>query len=164
MKTVCSLIFAFVVIAAALAGEGKTNPKPREMTLRLELFVTDMEKSIDFYTNVLGFERLNGQPNYVPVRSGSVEIGLGPAAALPKMHHFNPDVKTSRRGLGTEIVLEVDDVEGFFKKVKADGYQRHRLRKSHLPRKPFSNCESDCHRRPDLGRQRSRTILARSLS
>ena len=123
MKTVSSLIFAFVVVAAALAGEGKTNPKPRGMTLRLELFVTDMEKSIDFYTNVLGFERLNGQPNYVPVRSGSVEIGLGPAAGLPKMHHFNPDVKTSRRGLGTEIVLEVDDVEGFFKKVKASGYQ-----------------------------------------
>ncbi len=123
MKTVSSLIFAFVVIATALAGEGKTNPKPRGMTLRLELFVTDMENSIDFYTNVLGFERLNGQPNYVPVRSGSVEIGLGPAAALPEMHHFNPDVKTSRRGLGTEIVLEVDDVESFFKKVKAKGYQ-----------------------------------------
>ncbi len=123
MKTVYILIFAFVVIAAALAGEGKTISKPRGMTLRLELFVTDMEKSIDFYTNVMGFERLNGQPNYVPVRSGSVEIGLGPTAALPKMHHFNPDVKTSRRGLGTEIVLEVDDVEGFFKKVKASGYQ-----------------------------------------
>ena len=125
MKFAVSLIFAFVVlVAVALADEGPTNPKPRGMTLRLELFVTDMEKSIDFYTNVLGFERLNGQANYVPLRSGSVLIGLGPAAGLPKRHHFNPEVQNGRRGLGTEIVLEVDDVQGFFQKVKASGYKR----------------------------------------
>ena len=125
MKSAVSLIFAFVVlVAVALADEVPTNPKPRGMTLRLELFVTDMEKSIDFYTNVLGFERLNGQANYVPLRSGSVLIGLGPAAGLPKRHHFNPEVQNGRRGLGTEIVLEVDDVQGFFQKVKASGYMR----------------------------------------
>ena len=125
MKFAVSLIFAFVVlVAVALADEGPTNPKPRGMTLRLELFVTDMEKSIDFYTNVLGFERLNGQANYVPLRSGSVLIGLGPAAGLPKRHHFNPEVQNGRRGLGTEIVLEVDDVQGFFQKIKASGYKR----------------------------------------
>jgi catechol 2,3-dioxygenase-like lactoylglutathione lyase family enzyme len=93
------------------------------MTVRLELFVTDMEKSIDFYTKVLGFERLNGQADYVPVRSGSVLIALGPAAGLPKKHHFNPEVHNSRRGLGVEIVLEVDDVKSFFEKVKVTGYK-----------------------------------------
>jgi hypothetical protein len=52
-----------------------------------------------------------------------VLIGLGPAKGLPKQHHFNPEVQKGRRGLGTEIVLEVDDVEGFFKKVKASDYK-----------------------------------------
>ena len=93
------------------------------MTLRLELFVTDIEKSVEFYTSVLGFERLKGEPTYVPVRSGSVLIGLAPAAGLPKQHHFNPEVQKARRGLGTEIVLEVDDVREFFRKVKARGYK-----------------------------------------
>src|SRR6476660_6228815 len=92
--------------------------------MRLELFVTNVAKSIDFYTKVLGFERLEGQPNYVPVRSGAVVLGLGPAAGLPKQHHFNPEVQTARRGLGTELVLEVDDVQGFFERVKASGYKK----------------------------------------
>jgi lactoylglutathione lyase len=101
---------------------GDDTPKPLGMSLRLELFVSDMEKSIDFYTRVLGFERLKGQPNYVPVRSGSVLIALGPAKGLPLKHHFNPEVQTARRGLGVEIVLEVDDVQAAFEKVKATGY------------------------------------------
>jgi catechol 2,3-dioxygenase-like lactoylglutathione lyase family enzyme len=93
------------------------------MTLRLELFVSDMAKSLEFYTHVLGFERLKGQPNYAPVRSGSVLIALGPAKGLPPKHHFNPEVQSNRRGLGVEIVLEVDDVQAYFEKVKASGYQ-----------------------------------------
>jgi catechol 2,3-dioxygenase-like lactoylglutathione lyase family enzyme len=122
MKTIICLVLVLVLndFDSAFAGD---QQKPKGMTLRLELFVTDMEKSIDFYTKVLGFERLGGEPDYVPVRSGSVLIGLGPAKGLTKQHHFNPEVQNGRRGLGTEIVLEVDDVKGFFKKVKASGYK-----------------------------------------
>jgi catechol 2,3-dioxygenase-like lactoylglutathione lyase family enzyme len=116
-------VTAMIVTFATSLAEDKANSKPQGMSLRLELFVTDMQKSIDFYTNVLGFERLKGEPTYVPVRSGSVVIGLGPVAGLPKQHHFNPEVQTSRRGLGAEIVLEVEDVQAFFEKVKASGYK-----------------------------------------
>jgi catechol 2,3-dioxygenase-like lactoylglutathione lyase family enzyme len=114
----------FTVVLATSLADDNTNAKPQGMSIRLELFVTDMEKSIDFYTTVLGFERLKGEPTYVPVRSGSVVIGLGPAATLPKQHHFNPEVQNGRRGLGTEIVLEVDDIQAFFEKVKASGYKK----------------------------------------
>jgi len=125
MKTMTRpMLVVSLLFATATAACCQEQGSPRGMTLRLELFVTDMEKSIDFYTQVLGFERLAGQPNYVPIRSGSVLIGLGPAAGLPKQHPFNPEVQAGRRGLGTEIVLEVDDVEGFFKRVKATGYKR----------------------------------------
>src|SRR5262245_62767040 len=121
MKTTVCLVFVLVlnVFTPALAED---QHKPQGMALRLELFVTNMEKSIDFYTKVLGFDRMEGEPTYVPVRSGSVVIGLGPAATLPKQHHFNPDVQKDRRGLGTEIVLEVDDVASYFEKVKSSGY------------------------------------------
>lgn len=116
-----TLVILGLVIAFA-AGEEPASPKPQGMSLRLELFVSDLQKSIDFYTKVLGFERQSGSPGYVPVRSGSVVIGLGPAAGLPKRHHFNPEVQSGRRGLGTEIVLEVDDVSAFFERVKSAGY------------------------------------------
>jgi catechol 2,3-dioxygenase-like lactoylglutathione lyase family enzyme len=125
MKIGAAIILAFVIlVVVARAGEGPANRKPQGMTLRLELFVTDIDKSIDFYTNVLGFERMKGEPTYVPVRSGSAIIGLGPAAGLPKQHHFNPEVQKARRGLGTEIALEVDDVQGLFEKVASSGYKR----------------------------------------
>lgn len=117
--TVASLL----LLSAPAFGDDAPAAKPTGMTLRLELFVTDMQKSIDFYTQVLGFERLKGGLNYVPVRSGSVVIGLGPAKGLPKDHHFNPELQTARRGLGAELVLEVDDVEAYFQKVKESGYK-----------------------------------------
>jgi len=124
MKVAVSVILTFIGVGTlALADEVQTNRKPQGMTLRLELFVSDMQKSIDFYTNVLGFEQMKGEPDYVPVRSGSVLIALGPAAGLPKKHHFNPEVQNSRRGLGVEIVLEVDDVKSYFEKVKMSGYK-----------------------------------------
>lgn len=129
MKTVVSIVLASVAMthfargADNPAADAQAAAAPPGMTLRLELFVTDLQKSIDFYTTVLGFERSQGGPSYVPVRSGAVVIGLGLAKGLPKQHHFNPEVQTDRRGLGTEIVLEVDDVAGFYKKVAASGYK-----------------------------------------
>jgi catechol 2,3-dioxygenase-like lactoylglutathione lyase family enzyme len=123
MKTFLAIAVTLIIASVTAAVGDEVNEKPPGMTLRLELFVSDMEKSIDFYTNVLGFERQKGQPDYVPVRSGSVLIALGPAAGLPPKHHFNPEVQSGRRGLGVEIVLEVDDVKAAFEKVKASGYK-----------------------------------------
>lgn len=124
MKTGFCVLFGLLAVVNAASGEDGTPVKAQGITMRLELFVTDMEKSVDFYTKVLGFERLAGQPDYVPVRAGAVVIGLGPAAGLPKHHHFNPEVQTARRGLGTEIVLEVDDVQNFFEQVQLSGYKK----------------------------------------
>jgi len=125
MKIMASLCPVVAVLAIAWAvGAEPPKPAPQGMSLRLELFVNDLEKSAEFYTRVLGFERMKGAADYVPVRSGSVVIGLGPAAGLSKRHYFNPELMTTRRGLGTEIVLEVDDVERCFDQVKAAGYKK----------------------------------------
>jgi len=114
-------VIAFFCVAAL--GNDKEVSEPQGMSLRLELFVDDLEKSIEFYTQVLGFERLKGGKDYVPVRSGSVVIGLGPADKLSKQHYFNPELQSSRRGLGTEIVFEVDDINDMFDRVKANGHR-----------------------------------------
>lgn len=126
MRRIYCPALAIAICAWAHSVNADDKPaQPQGMTMRLELFVAEMQKSIDFYTKVLGFEQQKGDANYTPVRSGAVVIGLGPAARLPKNHFFQPQLPTSRRGLGAEIVLEVDDVQAAFDKVKASGYQGH---------------------------------------
>ena len=94
------------------------------MNIRIELFTSDMEKSVHFYTTVLGFtmqgSKLN--PSYQPVKQGNVTIGIGPLAKLSNDHHFNPDHKNVQKGYGAEIVLEVENVKRLYEKVKSSGY------------------------------------------
>jgi lactoylglutathione lyase len=95
-----------------------------EMELRLELFVKDMDVAIDFYTRVLGFELVRNEPGYyASLRNGGVILGLGPVSKLlPEGGYFTRDIAEQRRGLGVEIVLEVDDVYACHRHVLASGH------------------------------------------
>ena len=96
----------------------------REAGLRLELFALDMEASIAFYTRVLGFELSRHEPgDYASLRLRGVVLGIGPVTKLPEEGgYFGREVATLRRGLGVEIVIEVDDVEGCHERVAASGH------------------------------------------
>jgi catechol 2,3-dioxygenase-like lactoylglutathione lyase family enzyme len=96
----------------------------RGVGLRLELFVEDMEASIVFYTRVLAFEVARHEPgDYASLRWGDALFGLGPVAKLPEEGgYFGRDISDHRRGLGVEIVLEVDDVDGWHARVAASGH------------------------------------------
>jgi lactoylglutathione lyase len=95
----------------------------REAGLRLELFVVDMEASIAFYTRVLAFGVERHEPgDYASLRLGSVTLGIGPVAKLPvEGGYFGRDIADYRRGLGVEIVVEVDDVDGWRDRVADSG-------------------------------------------
>jgi lactoylglutathione lyase len=96
----------------------------REAGLRLELFALDMEASIAFYTRVLAFELVRHEPgDYASLRLGGVVLGIGPVAKLPEEGgYFGREIAALRRGLGVEIVIEVDDVEGCHGRVAASGH------------------------------------------
>ena len=91
---------------------GRT-PSPPGMGLRLELFVEDTQMSIGFYTRVLGFEVVRNEPgDYASLTNGAVVLGIGPISKLPEEGgYFTRQIARLRRGLGVEIVLEVDDVD-----------------------------------------------------
>jgi lactoylglutathione lyase len=92
-------------------------PSPPGMRVRLELFVEDMETSIGFYTRVLGFELARNEPG------GDVVVGIGPISKLPEEGgYFTRRIASLRRGLGVEIVLEVDDVDHCHRRVVASGH------------------------------------------
>ncbi len=72
------------------------------MRLRMELFVDDMDASIGFYTEVLGFRVTRRSEDYVVIRRGHVVLGLGPAAKL------GAPARGKVKGAGVEIVLELE--------------------------------------------------------
>ena len=87
------------------------------MSERLELMVGDVQKSVTFYTGTVGFELVSAETDYAVVRAGKVSLGLNAASSLSSSHYFNPELGTQRRGLGVEIVLEVDDVQNYYAAV-----------------------------------------------
>lgn len=81
--------------------------------LRFELFVQDVERSVRFYSSTLGLEPPTtwSPDGYVSISAGAVKIGVQHLASLPAEHHFSPSRLAGSRGVGLEIVVEVDDVD-----------------------------------------------------
>ena len=91
------------------------------MELRLELFVEDLEKSRRFYAEILGFRIDSAEPGgYTRLSFGNASIALNPIARLPKTHPSRQQ-PGERAGLGHEINLVVDEIEGHYENVQAAG-------------------------------------------
>ena len=122
-----TIVLATLLFLSLSCREREGKPLKEGMTLRLELFTSDMKKSVGFYTEILGFEMEGEQMNnaYQPVKRGHVVLGIGPLNKLSKDHHFNPGVQPVQNGFGVEIVLEVDSVAAVYEKVNSSGYPIH---------------------------------------
>lgn len=81
--------------------------------LRFELFVEDVAASVRFYRETLGLTPPEqwSSDGYVPLHAGAVTIGVQHHTKLPPRHHFSPALLAGPRGVGVEIVIEVDDVD-----------------------------------------------------
>jgi lactoylglutathione lyase len=96
------------------------------MRLRLELFVADMDASVRFYTEVLGYRVVRREDDYASLRRGAAVLGLGPVAKLPE-DGDGPGFTQARlagdRGAGVEIVLEVSDLDAVYEQARDAGAQ-----------------------------------------
>jgi len=126
---ICGLaagLFGRMLLAsAAMAADpnGAEAPAaPAGMTVRFELFVKDTHATADFYTRILGFQCDTDTGPYIQARSGSVRIGICDQSSLPEEHHFSPAALQGQKGVGTEIVLEVDNLDAFYERVMKSGY------------------------------------------
>jgi catechol 2,3-dioxygenase-like lactoylglutathione lyase family enzyme len=88
-----------------------------DMSLRIEVFAADPDASAEFYRRVLGFEELSRQQDgkYVWVGRGTVRIGICTTWA-------QVDPTTRHVPAGTEIVLEVDDIEAELARIRTTGW------------------------------------------
>jgi lactoylglutathione lyase len=92
------------------------------MKIRLELFVSELGTSIQFYEEILGFTKGYVGTDYAEVFNGTVEIGLCPMNKLPEEHPLKTKSSDERKGLGVEIVLALKDLESLYNKVKNSDY------------------------------------------
>jgi catechol 2,3-dioxygenase-like lactoylglutathione lyase family enzyme len=106
--------------------------------LRLELFVDDLDASVAFYTQLLGFRVDRRGDDYISVSRGAVVFGLGPVSKLPVRGHgpgFTQDRLAADKGPGVEIVLEVDDLATLT--ALHDHCQAHTVVVEALQRRPW---------------------------
>ncbi|KQV90449.1 glyoxalase/bleomycin resistance/extradiol dioxygenase family protein [Rhizobacter sp. Root1221] len=86
---------------------------------KIELFVSDLDASIDFYRRVFGFAvgetrevTLEGQRlRHAPVWNGPAMIGLGLLSLLAPQHHLRRAGTAAERGIGVEFCFYVADAE-----------------------------------------------------
>lgn len=77
-------------------------------SLRLEIFPSDLQKSIDFYTNVLLFKLVQLKGTYAYLKRDNIFLGMVEASnddPLKEKKHYRQPSK------GVELVIEVDDLE-----------------------------------------------------
>ena len=94
------------------------------MKLQLELFVEDVERSLAFYTGVLGFEVLKRKEDgYTALAQGEAVIALNRRSTLDPTHpiHARPGEPLGR---GVEIALMVEDVRATYDRVAAKDWPR----------------------------------------
>jgi len=84
--------------------------------VRFELFVDDVETTIRFYRANLGLRppEKYDPDGYVALHAGAVTIGVSRATNLEPDHYFSPERLSAQRGVGVEIVIEVDDVDRYY--------------------------------------------------
>jgi predicted enzyme related to lactoylglutathione lyase len=89
----------------------------------MELFVEDVDRSVAFYRDAFGFELSRRDPGYASIVNGDVVLGLGPIAKLPEHGgYFTRSRLEGAKGLGVEIVLEVEDVHAAHARVETAGH------------------------------------------
>jgi len=106
--------------------------------LRFELFVDDVEASVRFYgaTMNLAPPETWSPDGYVPLRAGALTIGIQLRTNLPVDHHFSPERLAGPRGVGLEIVVEVDDVDRAYALASLEA-GRHRGQVEPLRERPW---------------------------
>lgn len=98
---------------------GDPAPAPTGMSLRFEVFVADLEATVDFYSRVLGFtvvkDDRTGTPPYVALARDHVHVG-----ALESWEQVPAERR--RPPTGVELVLEVDDLAQELCRIAAAGW------------------------------------------
>jgi lactoylglutathione lyase len=119
MRNTCFRGYAFLRIAGKARVQHQTSPRRLSMRLFVELFVTDLPRSRQFYVDALGFTAIRDEPDYVALVQGDASVNLCPFAGLREGHYLA--VKERHLGSRVEFCLEVADLEAAYQRALAAG-------------------------------------------
>jgi lactoylglutathione lyase len=87
----------------------------------VELHVADVERSLAFY-QALGFHVERRWEDWIRLdRDGADLVLFGDAYVRDHEHYFTPYIDRAPRGVGVEIVIEVDDLDAVLAAAEASG-------------------------------------------
>lgn len=84
--------------------------------MRLELFVGDLKKSIDFYKKVIQLELLSQSDMSAMFKVQNLKLLLTKESYINNSHYFG-DMTPARKGLGVEIIFVVDDIQSLYRHI-----------------------------------------------
>ncbi|RKO63676.1 VOC family protein [Caldibacillus debilis] len=97
-------------------------------TISLELFVKDLQKSIDFYKNVLQLDLSSQIENGALFKTENLHLLLTKEDEISDNHDFS-GIRTARKGMGVEIISAVPDVQNFYQRIWEMGIDAESKRK-----------------------------------
>jgi lactoylglutathione lyase len=87
--------------------------------LRCEIFPSDLDRTLQFYVDVLGFEVVRDERQadapYLALRRADVQLGAAVRGSIP-------DAEARRPPIGVELVLEVDDIDAEHDRISATAW------------------------------------------
>jgi lactoylglutathione lyase len=86
------------------------------LNIRLELFVKDLQRSVDFYKNVIQLKLSSQNENSAMFKAENLNLLLTQEDVISNNHYFS-EIKTSRKGMGVEIILVVPDVQSYYQRI-----------------------------------------------
>ncbi|MCH7522969.1 MAG: VOC family protein [Chloroflexi bacterium] len=95
----------------------KTDPQ-EAVPITVELFVPDVEASVRFYTEKLGFavQRMDRESLHGQERVSFAVIAMGRAVLLVAHERLYGEALTAQRGAGIDVRIMVDDVDAMFRR------------------------------------------------
>ena len=81
-----------------------------------EFFVRDVDQSVAFYSERLGFTTLRKEPDFAVVALGEAHVLLAAEA-----HTSREWLAAGPRGIGSNVRIMVDDVDAVYQRAKAGG-------------------------------------------
>ena len=90
--------------------------------LSLNLIVRDPQRSLPFYTEVLGFTALYSDPDFAALARGDVRVQLHAGHTYEEMPWAPRLGSTEKRGLGAEIRILGIDPDGVEHRARERGY------------------------------------------
>ncbi|PYZ96650.1 lactoylglutathione lyase [Alteribacter lacisalsi] len=89
---------------------------------RVELYVKDIEKSLDFYQNIIGLELFGRNERSGRFNYDCFSLLVTSDSILEDGHYFNTKAKSDTKGNGFELIIVVDELEEVYTRCCDHGY------------------------------------------